>query len=124
LPGALEKSGFSIGIALLWGLRERAFTEKVYSTIRTGAMDVNKTLRELHQEKRQLDVAIAALEARLKNGAEGRKRRRGRRSMSAAERLEVSRRMAKYWEGRRAAARELEFEPHVAAATAGESISA
>lgn len=85
-------------------------------------MDVNKTLRELHQEKRQLDVAIAALEARLKVGAGRQKRRRGRKSMSAAERQEVSRRMSKYWESRRATGRVLAFEPRGAAA--GESITA
>jgi hypothetical protein len=65
-------------------------------------MDVNKALRELHEEKRRLDVTIAALEARLGNGTR-RNRRRGRKSMSAEERQEVSRRMSKYWEARRAA---------------------
>jgi len=34
--------------------------------------------------------------------------RRGRRSMSPEERLEVSRRMSKYWEARKAAANALE----------------
>jgi hypothetical protein len=87
-------------------------------------MDVLKTLRELHQEKQRLDVAIAALEARLKNGADGRKRRRGRKSMSAAERKEVSRRMSKYWESRRATGRVLEFEPRESVSAAGESVSA
>lgn len=87
-------------------------------------MDVDKTLRELHQEKQRLDAAIAALEARLKNGTGGRKRRRGRKSMSAAERQEVSKRMSKYWESRRASGRVLEFEPRDAAGAAGESVSA
>ncbi len=67
-------------------------------------MDVVKALRELYTEKKRLDATIARLEARLraaptvKSGA----RRRGRKSMSAAERLEVSKRMTLYWEARRA----------------------
>jgi len=64
-------------------------------------MDVNKTLRELHKEKRQLDLTIAALESRLRSfGAP--KSKRGRKSMSPEERQEVSRRMTKYWQTRRA----------------------
>jgi hypothetical protein len=70
-------------------------------------MDVLKALRELYAEKKRLDAAIASLEARLraaKSGlaVEARARRRGRKSMSAAERLEVSKRMTLYWEARRA----------------------
>lgn len=70
-------------------------------------MDVVKALRELHAEKKRLDAAIAALEARLKAGQAGTSlkpgaRRRGRKSMSAAERMEVSKRMTLYWETRRA----------------------
>jgi hypothetical protein len=70
-------------------------------------MDILKALRELHNEKKRLDAAIAALEARKKAGYLGAKEkpvhsRRGRKSMSAAERLEVSKRMTLYWESRRA----------------------
>jgi hypothetical protein len=70
-------------------------------------MDVLKALRELYAEKKRLDSAIAALEARLRAGqtggaAKSGARRRGRKSMSAAERLEVSKRMTLYWEARRA----------------------
>jgi hypothetical protein len=93
-------------------------------------MDVNKALRELHEEKRRLDITIAALEARLGNGSRG---RRGRKSMSPAERLEVSKRMSKYWEARRASAAalqndavqadELQAQPKSAAAVAGSSSS-
>ena len=68
-------------------------------------MDVYKALRELHGEKVRLDSAIRALETRLCHlaspGATMRVRR-GRRSMSAAERVEVSRRMSNYWAARRA----------------------
>jgi hypothetical protein len=72
-------------------------------------MDVNKALRELYVEKRRLDVAIATLEAKARGGSYRRaKAKRGRKSMSAEERAEVSKRMAKYWEERRAAAKALE----------------
>jgi len=70
-------------------------------------MDIAKALRELYYEKKRLDSAIASLEARLKavhtgSGAKSAKRRRGRKGMSAAERLEVSKRMTLYWQSRRA----------------------
>jgi hypothetical protein len=70
-------------------------------------MDIIKALRELHTEKKRLDSVIAALEAQIaaknKRGAAKRvPRRRGRKSMSAAERLAVSKRMTLYWENRRA----------------------
>ena len=70
-------------------------------------MDIVKALRELYNEKKRLDVAIASLEARIRAAHTGSapkpaKGRRGRKSMSAAERLEVSRRMTLYWEARRA----------------------
>lgn len=72
-----------------------------------SAMDIIKALRELHAERKRLNSMIASLEARL---VAARKRgparkghgRRGRKSMSAAERLEVSKRMTMYWETRRA----------------------
>jgi hypothetical protein len=69
-------------------------------------MDIVKALRELYTEKKRLDAAIAALEARIRaanngKGAKPAKGRRGRKSMSAEERLEVSRRMTLYWEARR-----------------------
>jgi hypothetical protein len=72
-----------------------------------ATMDIVKALRELHHEKKRLDSAIAALEARIRAGHNGSsakpaKGRRGRKSMSAAERLEVSRRMKLYWDARRA----------------------
>jgi hypothetical protein len=72
----------------------------------SGAMDIVKALRELYNEKKRLDTAISVLEARIRaghtgSGAKPAKGRRGRKSMSAAERLEVSRRMRLYWEARR-----------------------
>ncbi len=67
-------------------------------------MDVNKTLRELYAEKKQLDRTIQRLEARLQELEAAQSRpapRRGRKNMSEAEREEVSRRMKEYWASRR-----------------------
>jgi hypothetical protein len=65
-------------------------------------MDITKTLRELYTEKKRLDATIARLEARRgPKPAKSSKGRRGRKSMSAAERLEVSKRMKRYWDARR-----------------------
>jgi hypothetical protein len=85
-------------------------------------MDVNKALRELHEEKRRLDITIAALEARLGNRLRAHKRR-GRKSMSPEERLKVSKRMSKYWEARRAAATQPDPQPKSVAAAAGSTSS-
>jgi hypothetical protein len=69
-------------------------------------MDIVKALRELYNEKKRLDASIASLEARIKASRAGSTakpaKRRGRKSMSAAERLEVSKRMTLYWNARRA----------------------
>jgi hypothetical protein len=74
-------------------------------------MDIIKALRELHAERNRLDAIIAALEVQMaasRKGSSARKPmgRRGRKSMSAAERLKVSERMTQYWESRRAQARQ------------------
>lgn len=76
-------------------------------------MDIIKVLRELHAERKRLDSVIASLEAQLnsrrKNNTAGKTPgRRGRKSMSAAERLKVSKRMTLYWEARRAQLHELQ----------------
>jgi hypothetical protein len=70
-------------------------------------MDIFKALRDLYDEKKRLDVAISILEARMKAARRGSVAkpatgRRGRKSMSAAEREEVSKRMTLYWAARRA----------------------
>ena len=68
-------------------------------------MDVFKALSELYEEKKRLDNAISALEARMAQQSKPDAKirgRRGRRSMSAEEREEVSRRMSRYWATRRA----------------------
>lgn len=79
-------------------------------------MDILKALRDLYNEKKRLDVAISSLEARLKatrrvSTSKPARGRRGRKSMSEAERLEVSERMTLYWEARRAQASPSEVSP-------------
>jgi hypothetical protein len=70
-------------------------------------LNLDPILRELKKERDRLDHAIASLE-RLANirsaaGFSGEKRSsRGRKSMGAAERKEVSKRMKEYWRSRRA----------------------
>jgi hypothetical protein len=69
-------------------------------------MDLYKAIQDLYAEKEKLERVIASLEELQRSAGElpslpkpG--RRRGRKSMSARERQEVSDRMKKYWEGRR-----------------------
>ena len=64
-------------------------------------MDLDPTLRELYKEKKRVDRAIARLESQLAALSKIKNSRRGRRSMSPDERLEVSRRMTAYWAARR-----------------------
>ena len=65
-------------------------------------MDFTQTLAELYADKKRLEGAIAAMED-LARSLCGKPipgklpQRRGRKSMSAEERLEVSRRMKRYW---------------------------
>ena len=71
-----------------------------------GTMDIAKTLRELYEEKKQVDRAIARLEARLAGMSQRQPKRqlqrRGRKGMGEEEREVVSRRMKAYWASRRA----------------------
>jgi hypothetical protein len=69
-------------------------------------MNLAHILQELHAERDRLDRAIEILEklvARRVLAPESTEapRRRGRKSMSPAERKEVSRRMKEYWRSRR-----------------------
>lgn len=72
-----------------------------------ASVDLAKAIRELYEEKKRLDAVIASLELML--AAESRfsparprtGRKRGRKSMSREERLQVSERMKKYWASRR-----------------------
>ncbi len=72
-------------------------------------MDLERIIEELYEERERLTKAIELLEAMAAArslGVEGEtdtkpQKRRGRRSMSQAERLKVSQRMRAYWEKRR-----------------------
>lgn len=71
-------------------------------------MDLYKAIQELYAEKEKLERVIASLEELQLSAGGGipqapkSGKRRGRKSMSPEERLEVSERMKKYWAGRRA----------------------
>jgi hypothetical protein len=70
------------------------------------AMDLYKTIQELYAEKEKLERVITSLEElqRASKGAsidQNDGKRRGRKSMNAKERQEVSERMKKYWASRR-----------------------
>lgn len=74
-------------------------------------MDLIKIIYDLRQEREKLQAIISSLEQLQLPGLSASyssqasssqaSRRRGRRSMDAAGRLEVSRRMKQYWEKRR-----------------------
>lgn len=72
-------------------------------------MDLYRTIRTLHEERKRLDNLITSLEE-LQVSKKARSRpslaagRRGRKGMSAAEREKVSERMKSYWAARRAGA--------------------
>jgi len=59
---------------------------------------LNEAIRTLYEERKQIDRLIAKLEQRnrLRSGTP-----RRRKKMPEAKRLEVSRRMKKYWAARR-----------------------
>jgi len=86
-------------------------------------MDVYKALRELYEEKKRLDAAISVLENRIRKETRP-AARRGRKKMSAAERLEVSKRMSRYWAARRAQLQNLDAAASAAAGFSPESPSA
>jgi hypothetical protein len=68
-------------------------------------VDLYKAIRALYDEKKRVDRLIHSLERIQARGGDRPhpviRIRQGRRKMSAAERLEVSRRMKRYWEARR-----------------------
>ena len=68
-------------------------------------MDFDKALRELYEERKRLDRAIARIESSLLMFSDPPKKSpRGRKSMGPEERLQVSARMTAYWAARRARA--------------------
>ncbi|HWQ53633.1 MAG TPA: hypothetical protein VN442_08110 [Bryobacteraceae bacterium] len=71
-------------------------------------MDLYKAIRQLYEERERLDRVIASLEELQKaptvdaaGSPEPAVKRRGRKTMSAEERREVSERMRQYWANRR-----------------------
>jgi hypothetical protein len=71
-------------------------------------LDLSKTIQELHAERDRLTGLIRAVEEVQQYYASAPKRqekvsKRGRKSMDAAERRQVSERMRKYWAQRREA---------------------
>jgi len=69
-------------------------------------MDLYKAIQELYAEKEKLERVIASLEELQRTAGtvpeiSRSSSRRGRKSMSATEREEVSERMKRYWAGRR-----------------------
>jgi hypothetical protein len=69
-------------------------------------MDLYKAIQELYAEKEKLERVIASLEELQRSAGDlpalpRQGKRRGRKSMNAEERQEVSERMKKYWESRR-----------------------
>ena len=69
-------------------------------------MDIAKTIQYLREEKAKLDAVVAALEQLQRESGSRRVpslggKRRGRTSMDARERQEVSARMKRYWAKRR-----------------------
>ena len=66
-----------------------------------AGMDLNKAIRDLHEELEKLNQVISALEEFQRTGVLPSPHRRGRKSMSEGERQAVSERMKNYWQGRR-----------------------
>ena len=68
-------------------------------------MNINRTIRELNEEKKRLDRVIGTLEEMKRAGpvevAALSQKKRGRKSMDGQARQEVSERMKRYWEARR-----------------------
>ena len=69
-------------------------------------MDLYKAIQDLYAEKEKLERVIASLEELQRTAGTlpvlpKAAKRRGRKSMSASERQEVSERMRKYWASRR-----------------------
>ena len=70
-----------------------------------SVVNINKTIRELVEEKKRLDRVIGTLEEMQRTGpievAALSQKKRGRKSMDGQARRQVSERMKRYWEARR-----------------------
>jgi hypothetical protein len=65
-------------------------------------MDLHDAIRDLQEERDKLTQLIGALEEFKRTGSLPRPSRRGRKTMGEDERKNVSERMKKYWEERKA----------------------
>lgn len=65
-------------------------------------MDLYRVINELVQERDRITRIMESLELVNQSGSEQPRKRRGRKSMDAAGRQEVSERMRRYWAARRA----------------------
>jgi len=69
------------------------------------SIDLRKVLKDLYTQRERLEHVITSLEALQQGSTAGlpteKKSNRGRKSMGAEERREVSERMRKYWAARR-----------------------
>jgi hypothetical protein len=79
---------------------------KNYLTGRDDTLDLSRTIQELHAERKRIIDLIRAVEQvrgyyASRPAPRESVRRRGRKSMDVAERLQVSERMKKYWAMRR-----------------------
>ena len=63
-------------------------------------MDLDKVIRELHQELKKIDLVIESLEELIRTGTLAAGSHRGRKYMAEEERRVVSERMKKYWASR------------------------
>jgi hypothetical protein len=69
-------------------------------------VDLHKIIKELQEERKKLDQIVSSLE-QLNISSEQTpvtEKHRGRKSMDAKARLEVSQRMKRYWDSRRSKA--------------------
>ncbi len=84
-------------------------------------MDLYRTIRTLHEERKRLERLIESLEHLHATGKQRGKLspqgRRGRKGMSADERQKVSERMKRYWSARRSAQNASAMPPASASAT-------
>jgi hypothetical protein len=64
-------------------------------------MDLDKVIRELHQDLKKIDLVIESLEELISTGTVTAGSHSGRKSMAEEERRMVSKRMKKYWASRR-----------------------
>ncbi len=93
-----------LGLCEIWSANAECFTGTTSVSTDAGTdwkMDIEVAIKNLRLELQKINQAIATMESLSGNMPEGRKR--GRKSMGADERVEVSKRMKKYWASKREA---------------------